>query len=542
MSAPTTPVSAEHFARIALGLVEESVKDRTSFILEAGAGAGKTYSLVHALRFLVDKKGSEFLRAGRRVACITFTNAATEEIESRIDRHPAVLVSTIHSFCWSLLSCFPAALGKEIVNLDKWPERLEESGGLRNRSVEYSLGYPSAKSDDHVSLSHDDVLSLMVRFLVYPKFRSLLVDRFPVLLIDEYQDTDRELVGALSKHFLNGESKLLLGFFGDHWQRIYANGCGEIDNSTLKRIDKHSNFRSSPQVVDALNLMRPELPQVPSEDAPQGSVAVYHTNSWSGERQTGGHWKGDLPVDDSHKYLQMLIGHLESEGWDFKSDSSKVLMLTHNVLAGEQGYKELLAIYRYNDSLIKKEDDQFAYFADILEPATAAYAEHKYGAMISILGGHRPAITSGADKRAWSESMKRLTELQNSGTVGEVLDHLEKTERPMLPAAIKLRNQQMKDYEAVDGVEMPRWMTELSQLRDIPYSQVRALVQFINGYTPFSTKHGAKGLEFENVLVVVGRGWSQYNFNQMLEWASTGVPSGKEATFERSRNLFSTLR
>ena len=49
-----------------------------------------------------------------------------------------------------------------------------------------------------------------------------------------------------------------------------------------------------------------------------------------------------------------------------------------------------------------------------------------------------------------------------------------------------------------------------------------------------------KGAEFENVLVVVGRGWSQYNFNQMLELAADDahIPPNKQTAFERNRNLF----
>ncbi len=48
-----------------------------------------------------------------------------------------------------------------------------------------------------------------------------------------------------------------------------------------------------------------------------------------------------------------------------------------------------------------------------------------------------------------------------------------------------------------------------------------------------------KGAEFENVLVVVGRGWNRYNFGEMLELASAAViPVAKQDAFERNRNLF----
>lgn len=48
-----------------------------------------------------------------------------------------------------------------------------------------------------------------------------------------------------------------------------------------------------------------------------------------------------------------------------------------------------------------------------------------------------------------------------------------------------------------------------------------------------------KGAEFENVLVVVGRGWNQYNFGEMLEFAGAQmIPADKQDSFERNRNLF----
>src|SRR3546814_1202712 len=64
------------------------------------------------------------------------------------------------------------------------------------------------------------------------------------------------------------------------------------------------------------------------------------------------------------------------------------------------------------------------------------------------------------------------------------------------------------------------------------------LDRFIDGHTPFATKHGVKGAEFENVLVVVGRGWNKYNFAQMLEWIDAGPPPDKLEFFENNRNLF----
>lgn len=539
MTAPVIETTAEGAAESAISAVEKCIDEEKSFILEAGAGAGKTYSLVHALRYLVETRGTSLLRRRQRIACITYTNAATDEIKARTDGHPAVMASTIHSFCWSLLVRFQSDLREELPNLSKWPDRLEESGGIGSREVKYDLGYPSAKAADAVYLSHDDVLSLMVLLLERPKFRALMLDQYPIIFIDEYQDTNRAVADALATHFLSGQTGLLLGLFGDHWQKIYRDGWGEIVDDGIVRIDKHANFRSAPAVVEMLNRMRPELPQISAHPGEVGSVIALHANSFTGQRQTQQHWKGDLPTEVAHEYLEALMGELTASGWDFDSLETKVLMLTHNVLAREQGYSELVGVFRYNEMFTKKEDAYIEFFADVLEPASQAYADRRFGDMVSVIGGRRPVIRRHSDKAAWAADMDALSELQDSGTVGAVVDHLLKSRRPRLPSAIEAREQEFKDLVGNPDTERPAWFEQVEKLHAVAYSEVRALVKFINGHTPFATKHGVKGLEFQNVLVVVGKGWNQYNFDQMLGWvADGGPPPDKVQTFERSRNLF----
>ena len=72
----------------------------------------------------------------------------------------------------------------------------------------------------------------------------------------------------------------------------------------------------------------------------------------------------------------------------------------------------------------------------------------------------------------------------------------------------------------------------------MPYSEVINLYRYVEDKTPFSTKHGVKGAEFDEVLVVCGRGWNNYNWNQLLEWFKDGAPTEKKEAFERNRNLF----
>jgi len=332
----------------------------------------------------------------------------------------------------------------------------------------------------------------------------------------------------------------LVGFFGDHWQKIYGTGCGKIEHPNLVVIGKNANFRSVPVIVNSLNRIRPDLPQEVCDPTSQGTVNVFHTNNWVGTRRTGGHWGGDLPANDAHDYLEKLKIRLKDEGWDFSPDKTKILMLTHNVLAEEQGYRNLSGVFIYNDSFIKKEDRHLAFMIDTLEPVCIAYVNKRYGEMFSFLGRRTPLMTSHKEKEAWARDMDSLLVLRESGTIGDVIDHLHRTKRPRLPEGIEKKEHRLQEWLQQESGEREesKSLSELNKLRVVAYREVIALSHFLNNSTPFNTKHGVKGAEFENVLVVCGRGWNQYNFNQFLEWSKNGHPSDKADSFERNRNLF----
>ena len=62
-----------------------NLEDPKSFFLFAGAGSGKTRALVEAMQMFRQKYGQEFRLSARKVAVITYTNAACDEIKHRID-------------------------------------------------------------------------------------------------------------------------------------------------------------------------------------------------------------------------------------------------------------------------------------------------------------------------------------------------------------------------------------------------------------------------------------------------------------------------
>lgn len=86
----------------------------SSFFLFAGAGSGKTRTLIEVLRRITgvvkDEAGGRYaerLRSrGQSVRVITYTKNATGVITSRLGDNHLTTVSTIHSFCWELIKGF----------------------------------------------------------------------------------------------------------------------------------------------------------------------------------------------------------------------------------------------------------------------------------------------------------------------------------------------------------------------------------------------------------------------------------------------------
>ncbi|MFG0763050.1 UvrD-helicase domain-containing protein [Aeromonas media] len=515
--------------------INEALDASHSFRLEAGAGAGKTYSLVAALKRLIAERGPALIRAGQKVACITYTEVARNEIAQEIEDHPAILVNTIHGFSWAFLRQFQKALRDLVGEMEDRKEKVEQGGGVGSKPVDYSMGFFGVDVD-RVTLSHDDIPEMMAKLLQKEKFRRILSQQFPVIFIDEYQDTHRQFMDAITDHFLKPATGSLIGLFGDHWQTIYRSEY-ELAEYPIKEIAKGSNFRSVPAVVNVLNKLRPELFQAFYDPEAKGEARFFHTNAYKGQRTNDSHSKQDLPPDLARRTREELMQRLQDEGWDMSK--TKVLMLTHNVLAAEQGYPNLAEVFRgRNDLFAKKEDPAIKFFAEVVEPICAAYDASRYGDMFKAFGTS-PALTKHEDKVSWRCDMDALQKLRAEGTIGQVIDHLKVTRRPSPPERVLLRDEELK---ALKGTPIPDDASALqrySALRNIPYSEVIELVKFIEMQTPFATQHSVKGAEFENVLVVLGGGWNHYNWPQLLELLETNALNSKNKKgFYRARNLF----
>lgn len=486
-----------------------------SFVVDAGAGSGKTYTLVEALTYLLRKRSDDYLSRGQQIVCITYTNVAVNEIRSRINSDPLVRVSTIHDFLWSVVRDHQKELRECILEANKKNEKTKLIDGLNLTGVPIEYWQYGRKWQEG-KIHHDDVIFFASEmFLSYPKLSRLVADRYPAIFVDEYQDTQKKVVDLLLDSLMNGSKRrVTVGFFGDHMQKIYGSGVGKLERSELETIQKVENYRCSTEVIRVLNKLRPTLQQIPaSKSTPRGSARFFYS-------------------PNQNASLATLRERLKDEGWE---SDEKILMLTHGVISDALGWDSIRTVYakrsRFALENLLHKDDVFSEMFQTIEDALAAFDSHRYGELYTLLSIRRRKNDERFSdpheyKLHFSQVVERLRKLCQSGTIGEVLDHI--WDNQLLPKTSRITD--LEDRSQSDD----KIRTFLNEIRNTPYVEVSALYQYLNDKTPFSTKHGTKGEEYDDVIVVINDSirWPKYKFTPVLE------ANMKKSQYERSLNLF----
>lgn len=508
----------------------ETLKSGHSFRVEAGAGSGKTYSLNRVIEWIQEHKWSDYSRKKQNVVCITYTNAAVDVIAERLAKDSFIIPSTIHSFAWNAIKQYQSVLIDAVTTN---PDYLPDEGDF-NQVIEvaYTLGH-RYKENGIQYLYHDDVLKLFCLLLDNTKFRRVFADKYPLILIDEYQDSYKPIIDRFIEFFIAKDVGPQFGFFGDAWQTIYQSNkaCGEIEHEKIEVIKKGSNFRSAPKIVQLLNDIRPELPQKSAIDGFDGEVLVITCDDYSGVRRTERNFKNELPAVELRTRLNTIRAKIEQN--TPADEDLKVLMITHKVLASQQGYEQLLDIL--DDGLRNKEDPFLIFFADTIEPIYHALDTSNTQLLFDTLGIKRYPITKKSEKIKWKMLYDQLTEARTQKAV-DVLEAIIHSQLIPIPPKVDGWYRLYKDApETMYASE-----ATIQQFLQLDYAQFIAVRDFLYPDAQFSTEHGVKGEEYDNVVFVISKGWNQYQFETYAPMITghASIPKGKEASYERNRNLF----
>lgn len=276
-----------------LDSIKQCIENKKCFVLQGGAGSGKTETLKNVLEYISENYPN------KKVACITHTNLAVDEIKSRVgDKYT---ISTIHSFLNSIIKDYKKNIFQCIFELFKVEkiernevdfyggdereqkkqehekykkvyekyakklftvahERIDKPEGKRiydvnpvtyntslNARIEAlneiiksqieakdynKIQYNETRFDSYNDLTfgHDGLLEIAYQlFSSFPKIGKILQDKFDYIFIDEYQDTNEKIIQIFLRH-LPQHDKTVVGLFGDAMQSIYKDGIGDVQN------------------------------------------------------------------------------------------------------------------------------------------------------------------------------------------------------------------------------------------------------------------------------------------------------------------------
>jgi len=277
-------------------------------------GSGKTRTIVaKALRCIEDVRGTP-----RRVACITYTNAAVDELDARLsalcdgDSALHCEVSTIHTLCLTnvlypyhfLLPEFSDSIDILTPDDDEWGPLVRELLGRHGVVAKHADKFEGIQRDpDGVptfppDLTHDiaqefcdymDERGLTtLGDIVYHTLRVInqhvhilecLATRFAWMLVDEFQDTTTGQVELLTA--IHAQERTTFFLVGDTNQSIMefagANPylMGEFAESIEARTDirLRGNFRCSQVIVDHAELLCPTTPPMEAT-GPNADVGI----------------------------------------------------------------------------------------------------------------------------------------------------------------------------------------------------------------------------------------------------------------------------
>jgi DNA helicase-2/ATP-dependent DNA helicase PcrA len=290
-----------------------------------------------------------------------------------------------------------------------------------------------------------------------------------------------------------------------------------------------SNFRSAPKIVNFLNCLRPDLPQISAIDDYEGKIIAIHSNDYTGTRNTDRYFKNDLPFEVLEKRLNDVENNFRRTTMK-PEESLKILMITHRVLAAQQGYSNLLDLL--GDASRYKDDAILTFFMNSIEPIYEALKSNNTQLLFETLGVRRYPINTKAQKREWSALENKLETARN-GVVSDVLNIAIKSKLIPIPPEVSEINKNISV-----SPDMPYRDGTISNLANIAYNEIINIIEFLRPSAIYSTDHGVKGEEYDNVIFVIGRGWNNYNFEKYIPMNPAIISADDQSAYERNRNLF----
>lgn len=553
-----------------------------SFFLYAGAGSGKTHSLVTAVSDLKSREQRRLTFEGRQVAIITYTNAACEEIARRLEHDPLVVVSTIHAFSWRMIKGFNDDIRewlrtKLTESIEELNDKLARARDQNNKTARANRASLESKArrlaalDDVASftyspidenrgrqaLNHAEVIQMAAAFIQRPPLLDVMADLHPVLLIDESQDT----YGPLMDAFLFAQSlipeRFCLGLLGDTMQRIYNDGKEHLERAIPADWaipEKPVNRRCPTRVVELINVIRiaaDDHQQTPKPGANRGTVRMFCI------RQAAG---GDFELES---HIAQRMAHVTGDDqWAAGTSERKTLILEHKMAGRRLGFEgifiPLYAVEHLRTSLLDGTLPILRLFFEGVMPILDAANSSEFALMEAVR--LRSPLLDAEHMKAAPDQLALLQQVgagcqtlfrlvaDNDPSLADVVWALVETGLLEIPDRLRaalvqgVTDEEPPETEDREALEVHAYRVLLGR----PYSEMTAFAGYAQGLSPFDTHQGVKGLEFPRVMVILNdeeAGGFLFSYEKLL---GVKAPSdsdiknqraGKDDALSRTRRL-----
>jgi DNA helicase-2/ATP-dependent DNA helicase PcrA len=510
----------------------------TPLLVLAGAGSGKTRVLTHRAAYFVQ----ENLARPDQILLLTFTNKAAGEMKKRMSTllpgstfNQNLFAGTFHSFCCQLLRHHGQHLGippnfviydqsdqeslvKSILldkNIDpkefkpksvlyfieaaknnfQHPDDtdLDTSGFWKSQAVKIYRQYQKKLNEYHALDFNDLLTKTLDLFFNYPQVLQTYQGKYPYVLVDEYQDTNRtqylltKLLAQKNKQItvVGDASQAIYGWRGADYTNL-QNFVSDFSNTTT--INLEQNYRSTQTILSAANA-------VISKNSNHPILKLFT----------------DKKSDDKIKIFEA-----ESEIAEADFVAEKIDFLHHNF---HIPLKQIAVLYRMNaQSRVLEEAFLRRSIAYVLLGGTRFYDRAEVKDILSMLRfAIDPDDQISLDRVKKALGVRRLARFQ---------DHLKGLDLPAMTSLQileslvvnsgyleKFDQQQDEDQRRIENIKELKSVASafsepLAFLENIALVQQEYSLQEKNKKKDaldgvrLMTLHGSKGLEFEAVFLV----------------------------------------
>ena len=389
-----------------------------------------------------------------------------------------------------------------------------------------SVIYDSTQNNDslyRMKISHDTLLEYGFKIIDrYVTLKKIIINKFPYILVDEYQDTAEnviKIINSLSMYSEQINFNLFIGYFGDTAQNIYDTDVGNnIDeiHPHLVSVDKRFNRRSAKQVIEVINKIRNDhIEQISIyEDDDCGSVEFYQ-GSEDKINDFITRCKVDLNISDTNKlHCFVLKNELVAKyngfeniynsfkdtalysGQNYQALNSELVTYDKTKLGDVQNL--IFKIIELQQSLVNPKTP----ISEILnEKIYEGFNFKELFDLIELLKS-----ISGNTLKEYIESIfNNYEESETKGYKKKVEDVFKEIDTYSLENLVSFMLEKL--YRDIDDEQLEDAKTKIETLLSIPIIEYIKWYEFVNRVEKqdviYHTYHATKGLEFDNVLIIM---------------------------------------